>query len=327
MMGRFLKNNSGIALILTILIISLIVSLTLQFNTSMRSNVHAAANLRDGTRLSYVAKSGFNYALAALRQDASEGGVDSLHEVWADPEILSEDSAALFDEGRFEVQVLDHSARIQINHLVDDQQPQQFVTAQRDLLKRFLTQFDLEDEEAENIVNAIKDWIDSDDTDTDEFMRAESTYYLGLERHYVCKNAPIEFLEELLLIRGITKELFHGTEERPGIVQFLSPHGDGMININTAHPLVLKALSSEITDEMVENMLDYREDKERDLSSINWEERVGAGDVPVDNSLLTTSSGYFEIVSDGLKANMVKRIIAMVKRTGEEFDVLSWKIE
>ncbi|MBW1770943.1 MAG: hypothetical protein JRJ17_07275, partial [Deltaproteobacteria bacterium] len=49
-MARFLQNNKGIALILTILIISLLVSLTLQFNRSMRSDVHAAANLRDGIK-------------------------------------------------------------------------------------------------------------------------------------------------------------------------------------------------------------------------------------------------------------------------------------
>jgi len=326
-MARFLQNNKGIALILTILIISLLVSLTLQFNRSMRSDVHAAANLRDGIKLGCIAKSGFNYSLAVLLGDASEGKVDSLHETWADPKTLSENSASLFNQGRFEAQVLDHSARIQINSLVNDQQPQQFVPAQRDILKRLLTQFNLEDEEAETIINAIKDWIDSDSTDTDEFSRAENAYYQGLERPYACKNAPMDFLEELLLVRGITEELFYGNEEVPGIVDFLSPVGDGIININTADPVVLKALSAEITDEMVTNMLEYRDDEERDLSAINWNERVGVSDVPVENSLLATSSTYFEIISKGFKGAMAKQVTGMVKRTEQEFEVLSWKIE
>ena len=326
-MKTFLKNNRGMALILTILIVSLIVALTLQFNTSMRSDVHAAANLRDGIRLSSVAKSGFNYALAVLRQDASEGSVDSLQEAWADSKALSENSASLFDEGRFDVQIKDHSARIQINHLVDDQQPQQLVPAQRDILKRFLTQFDLEDEEADSIINAIKDWIDSDSAEADEFSPSENTYYEGLQRPYECRNAPIEFLEELLLVRGITAELFYGTEEKPGIVNFLSPHGDGLININTADPVVLRALSAEMTDTMVDNMVEYREDEERDLSAIDWNGRVGVSDVPVENSLLTTTSTHFEIVSKGSKGSMSKQVTGMVGRKDQELDILSWKIE
>jgi general secretion pathway protein K len=293
----------------------------------MRSDVYAAANLRDGIKLSYVAKSGFNYALAVLRQDTAEGDADSLQEAWADPKTLSADSASLFDEGRFEVQILDHSARIQINRLVDDQQPQQFVPAQKDLWKGFLTQFDLEDDEVENIINAIKDWIDSDSTDTDEFARAENTYYKGLQTPYECKNGPIKFLEELLLVKGITKELFYGTQERPGIANFLSPYGDGVININTADPVVLKGLSTEITDDMVENMLEYRNDKDKDLSAINWNERVGVSDVPVESSLLATSSTHFEITSGGFKGAMAKQVTGMVKRTEEGFEILSWKIE
>jgi general secretion pathway protein K len=314
------------ALILTILIISLIVSLTLQFNTSMRSDVQAAANLRDGIKLGCIAKSGFNYALAVLLKDASEGSVDSLHETWADPKTLSENSASLFNGGRFEVHVSDCWGKVQINQLVDDQQPQQFVPAQKEFLKRFFTQF-VEEEEAENIVNAIKDWIDSDDVDTNEFTRAENTYYRGLETPYDCKNSPIEFIEELLLIRGITKELFYGNEEKQGIATFLSPHGDGMININTADAVVLKALSSEMTDEMVENMIEYRDDEERDLSGINWNERVGVSDVPVEESLLTTTSNHFQIMSRGFMEDMAKRVTAMVERTGQEVFILSWKVE
>ncbi len=58
-MIRLIKNDKGFALILTILIISLIVALTLQFNISIRSELHAAANLRDSIKLGCIARSGF----------------------------------------------------------------------------------------------------------------------------------------------------------------------------------------------------------------------------------------------------------------------------
>jgi len=321
-MGRFLRNSSGMALILTILIISLIVSLTLQFNTSMRSDLHAAANLRDGIKLGYIAKSGFNYALAVLLED--DTGVDSLHDDWADPKILSENSAGRFDEGRFELKVSDHSGRIQINKLVNGKQ---YNENQRELLERFLKapEFGLGEEEVQTIISAIKDWIDDDDVMTGLYGAEGPGHYETLEKPYSCKNAPIEFLEELLLVKGITKELY----ER--ISPYLSPHGDdGKINLNTAHPLVLRVLSDETAEdpEMVENMDEYRNDEDNDLKSINWDDRVGMRGVNRDEELLTTSSTHFEITSKGFKEAMAKQVTGMVKRKiGEPIQILSWKIE
>jgi general secretion pathway protein K len=330
-MGRFLRNNRGMALILTILIISLIVALTIQFNTSMRSDLHAAVNVRDGIRFGYVAKSGFNYALAVLIQDASEGNVDSLHDAWTDSKALSENLADLFDEGRFELKVSDHSGRIQINNLVDGNN---YNSIQKDILTRFLQspKFGLEDEDVDNIVSAIKDWIDEDDDPTG-FGGAENSYYQTLDIPYSCKNAPVEFLEELLLVRGITKELFYGTKERPGIVSFLSPYGDGRINISTADSPVLRALlpveiSDEMKDEMVQDMLAYREDEDNDLSKTDWYKSVpGMDGVNIDPSLLTTSSTHFEITSKAFKDTMAKQVTGMVERKEDGFDIVSWKIE
>ena len=124
------------------------------------------------------------------------------------------------------------------------------------------------------------------------------------------------------------------------ISPYLSPHGDdGKINLNTAHPLVLRALSDETTEdpEMVEDMDEYRWDEDKDLKSINWDDRVGMRGVNHDPALLTTSSTYFEIVSEGQKRVedkegkmewlTVKRVTAMVQRKEGEFDILSWKIE
>jgi len=325
-----LRDNRGIALILTILIISLIVALTLQFNRSMRSNLHAAANLRDGIKLGWIARSGFNGALAVLYEDASLGNVDTLREPWAHARIFSEVSAFLFDDGRFLVEITDLSGRIQINRLV--KADGNYNEIQKGLLTRFLSsaEFDLDDEEVENIVDAIKDWIDNPDTDgVTGWGGAEDSYYQALTKPYPCKNAPLEFLEELLLVRGITKELFYGTEEKPGISLYLSAHGDdGKININTAAPLVLRALSDQIDEDLAEDMVAYREDEDNDLLDFTWYKRVpGMGDVSIPDDLLTISSTYFEITSEGLKGAMSKRIKGVVERKEGKLQVLSWKVE
>jgi general secretion pathway protein K len=325
-MVRFLKDNRGMALILTILIVSLIVALTLQFNTSMRSNLHAATNLCDGIKLGCIARSGFNGALALLYEDGSSGNVDTLHEDWAHIGIFSESSASIFGEGRFLVEITDLSGRIQINQLID--KDGKYNDTQKSLLTRFLNspEFGLDPEEVDNIVDAIKDWIDTD-SETTRFG-AENAYYQTLEKPYPCKNEPFEFLEELLFVRGITKELFYGTEERPGISLYLSTYGDDKININTAGPLVLRALSEQIDQDMAEDMAAYRENKDNDLSEPGWYKNVpGMSYVAIDQALLTTSSKYFEITSKGLKGAMSKQIKGAVERKEGVLKILSWRVE
>ena len=325
-MITILRDNKGIALILAILIISLIVALTLQFNTSMWTNLHAAVNLADGIKLGCIARSGFNGALAVLREDATEGDVDTLHETWAYSRTFSEASSSLFEEGRFLLDIKDLSGRIQINRLINEDGS--YNDAQKDLLMRFLSssEFGLDTEEAENMVDAIKDWIDSDNEVTR--FGAEDSYYQALEIPYPCKNGPFEFIEELLLVRGITKELFYGAGENPGISNYLSTYGDGKININTSDPLILRALSDQIDQDLVEEIVAYRMDEDNDLSDVKWYEKVsGTGDVTIPDGMLTTSSTYFEITSEGLKGAMSKSIKGIVKRKEETLQILSWKVE
>jgi general secretion pathway protein K len=326
-MVKLLKDNGGVALILTILIISLIVAVTLQFNMSMRSDLHAAANLRDGIKLGFIARSGFQCALAVLYEDAYENEFDSLHEAWAYTKAISSYSASIFEEGRFVVEIADLSGRIQINRLVKSQNdgPWDYDEDQKQLLKRFLSsqEFDLEPDDVDDIMDAIRDWIDPDDYQTD--FGAENSYYQSLEPSYSCRNGRFKELEELLLVKGITKELFYGTMEKPGISNYLSIYGDGRININTADPLVLASLSDEIDEERAQEMVAYREDEENDLSKIKWYETALDPSVNISTGLITTGSTHFEISSEGFKGTISKRVTGIVERKKKTLSILSWK--
>jgi general secretion pathway protein K len=348
-MGRLLKDDSGFALLLTILIVSLIVAVTLQFNTSMRSELHAAANLKDAIKLSCIARSGLNGVLAVLSED--ERSVDTLHEDWANTEALSAYSSAIFEEGSFKVLIIDHSGRIQINGLYDASK-KDYNDTQKLFLKRFLEydEFGLESDEIDEIISAIKDWIDGDHDETGIYG-AEDSYYQTLERPYYCRNAPLESLEELLLVKGITKELFYGTKEKPGISYYLTVHGsDGKININTADcrleelaferlekiprpPLILMTLSEYILGtDMVGDWKEYREEEKGDLSL--YTKYPGLSGLTGDQgdkakALLTTKGAYFEIQSEGFKEAMSKQVTAMVEmgQTPGQLKILSWKVE
>lgn len=93
----------------------------------------------------------------------------------------------------------------------------------------------LEPEAAGDIADAILDWIDSDDNH--RLNGAENDYYLALPVPYYCKNAPLDSIEELLLVKGVTPELYFGTAEHPGLVDFLTTVGESRImDLNSASP-------------------------------------------------------------------------------------------
>ena len=323
-MDRRLKENRGFALLLTILVISLIVPFTLQFNASMRSELFGAANLKDGTQLDQIARSGFQIALAALYEDLLDTEYDTLHEPWADPLALAPSS--LFEDGRFEVRVKDHSGRIDINRLVDENG--NVNPKQRDLLERFLSaeEFGLDPERVGDILDAITDWLDPDNEVTK--FGAEDSYYQSLDTPYACKNGPMDFLDELLLVKGITPDLYYGAEGRPGISNYLTTYGQGLININTADPMVLRALSEHIDQETAAAMVSYRDNEDNDLSKPDWYRSVRAMSSEVSiGDLITTTSQIFEINSVGYKGAMSKSVTGLVERKKDVLEVLSWKVE
>ncbi|MBN1276771.1 MAG: general secretion pathway protein GspK [Deltaproteobacteria bacterium] len=325
-MAGTLSDNRGFALILTVLIISLTVALTLKFNKSMRSDLESAVSLRDGIATGCIAESGFNCAVAVLSEDASKNSYDSLNESWALSKTFSHNSSFMFEEGRFIVEILDLSGMIQINQLID--KDGNYSTGQKELLTRFLKseQFGLDPEEVDDIVDAIKDWIDPDNEITG--FGAEDSYYQAMEKPYSCGNAHFLCLEDLLYVRGITGGLYYGTEEKPGISYYMTVHGDGKININTADPLILKCLSEEIDREMVEKMVEYRRDEDMNLNDPTWYSSVsGMSSIIIDPELVTTMSTYFKVISLGIKDNMSKQISTIVKREGVTLKILSWKKE
>ncbi len=332
-MFKILNNNRGMALLMTILIISLILIMTLRFNTSMRSSLTSASNLQNNIALDYMAQSIFNAARGILSVDAAESSFDSLQEDWANLGAASGYLSYFFQRGRGSINILDHSGRLQVNSLIMKKEDGWVVNEeQQNLWINLLSsaEFQLGEEEAAGIVEAVIDWIDEDD-EVLGFGGAESSYYQGLEIPYAPRNGPMEFIEELLLIRGITPELYYGTEETTGLATLVTPYGsDGKININTADPLVLGALSELIDPDMVESMLAYRDFADSELSNPEWYKSAPGfpGDVIIPPELITTSSIYFEIVTEVYMDKMRKKVSGMVVRgPGSKTELISWKTD
>ena len=314
-------NHKGIALITVILIVGILVAVVIELNRSSRADIYDAANLSDGIKLTYIAKSGF-YGAAALLKN-SQNSYDTLRDDWAKADLLSKQSTSLFTDGYFIANIEDEAGKIPLNKLVNGTE---YNPAIKEILIRLLGQpeFGLDERKAAEIVDAIKDWIDTDEEVTG--YGAESSYYASLDPPYEAKNAPLDCIEELLMVKGVTKEIFYGTKEKTGLAGYVTADSDGTININTAPKIVLRALSAAISVELADRMDEYRREEGNDLSNPQWYKQVpGMADVEISSGLITVRSNYFKIISTGKTKNMSQSINGVVMRSGQGVQIIKWR--
>jgi type II secretory pathway component PulK len=85
----------------------------------------------------------------------------------------------------------------------------------------------------EDVADAMLDWIDSDEQP--RAAGAESDYYSSLTPPYHSKNAALDSLEELLLVRGVTPQLLLGNDRnRNGQYDLDENDGTGALNLGWA---------------------------------------------------------------------------------------------
>jgi general secretion pathway protein K len=104
-----------------------------------------------------------------------------------------------------------------------------------------------------SILQPILDWLDAD-SDTRFPNGAEDAYYLKLDAPYRSANRPLSDISELLLVRGVTQEIYRVLAP---YLCALPTHTD--VNINTAPLPVLMSLSPHIDRRAAELIARARE--------------------------------------------------------------------
>jgi type II secretory pathway component PulK len=279
-------------------------------------------------------------ALAACAQarsilEADDHNLDCLDEPWFGWHELVQAEAAEKsiggNEGSWQVnwRLIDESAKINVN------------IAPADVL------LELECLE-EAAVASIMDWIDEDDVPNPD--GAENDYYSGLENVYNCKNAPIDNIEELLLVKGISLEMYYGynldegdnhlseTSEfidgvplnsAAGLCDLLTVYGDGRININTAPKQVLDAIPM-LSDAAVNEIISMQKGASRKFSSmddIQNNDNFNSADILLLDQIAKFNSNHFQL---HIKVRKKGRpfwceYIAIIERQEENTKILSWQ--
>lgn len=246
-----IRSEKGIAIIMVLWIVTILVALVISFSFLIRTEARSTIFFKEGVQKRFIAEAGMERAILEIfhRQTYREQAV-----VVEGNEVVRIDGrpyTGRMETGSYKFRLLSESGKIDINKMSD-------LTGI--VLKNLLLSLDVPQEKADIIVDSILDWTDSDNLR--RLNGAEDEYYLSLQVPYRAKNAPLDTLEELLLVKGITPDILFGNKEHRGIVQYLTIYGtSSKININAAPKELLMALPG-LTEETAKRIIDQRETAE-----------------------------------------------------------------
>ncbi len=235
---RFASRRDGTILLLVLVVIVLLSLSAYSFTTLMQTEREAAQLMTRQIQSKYLVDSGVDYTRLLLSYDdltiREKGGLWDNEEFQNVPVTLDQENDNSI--GRFTIVapnvddagnpeghrfgLTNESSKLNLNVLpILDNYPPGGVA--RQLLMAL-------PEMTDEIADAILDWLDEDDDVRD--FGAESDFYAGLPTPYRCKNGPMDSLDELLLVRGVTPELLFGKDiNRNGIIDQVESQSDTLL--------------------------------------------------------------------------------------------------
>jgi general secretion pathway protein K len=284
-MKKLKDNQRGIALMAVLWVLVLLIALATEFAFSMKMEVNTTRNYKEDTESYYLSKAGLNMAMAELFKEARFHSIHPEHgwitgnivkasaanestssprqedpdaeqtpvqeglgeeKIVQDFDIVNRTNIEL-ENGSITYTIRDENGKISIN------------SASKNILDKLLQLSGVEDKiERSTISDSILDWIDTDKNH--RLNGAEDDYYRKQSPPYHAKNGPIETIDELLKIRGITEEILYGSEEsddedkKTGIANHLTIYKVSTVNPNTASEEVLNIMfEAEQTNKILKN--------------------------------------------------------------------------
>jgi len=240
-------GEKGIAFIMVLWVMALLTILVTEFAYSMRTEVRAARNFKEEAEAYYLALAGINMAIAEILSEYDfnyQGEKSGVLFAKRDGTRMPLNREFPIGDGRVSYTIIDEESKININ------------VASRGMIWDLLRVTGIEIENRDVITDSILDWRDINQLS--QLNGAEDDYYLKLAYPYEAKDGNFDTLEELLLVNGVTPEVFYGINNVPldvfreekksafsneysGIAEYVTTTGTGLININTASEKVLEA--------------------------------------------------------------------------------------
>jgi general secretion pathway protein K len=313
-----LRTERGTALVLTLLVIITLAGLTLGFSGESGVELTLAGYTKDGTRAYQLARSGVNIALELLARD-EDFEMDTFNEDWRKfgSVPLGED---LLEEGvSFYGGMVDENSKININLLRNSQGE---IDEKREAqMRRLFRALGVK----EDLLNPVLDWLDADDIERQD--GAEGYFYQNLEEPYECANGPFLTVGQVFLVRGMREFDRFGEKKSKKLMDYLTIHSDGKININTAPKEVLESLGESMDSALAAAIVEYR--KEEDFESLDDLRKVPGMDDEVLAEIgewITVKSSAFSIEAHVNCNGAVASIRTIAQRQGNKAKLIYWQV-
>jgi general secretion pathway protein K len=350
------NRTRGIALVIVMIAIFVLSVMAAVFATSMKVETKLAQNANHDQELLWLGRSGVELARWVLSEQMTipNEPYDALNQVWAGgPGGIVESNSPLaglsldnyqVGDGTVSVKIVDLERKVNINT----------VNANPGELQQALTLMGVGADGISVISDSILDWIGPPASPRPS--GAESDYYQTLAPPYYAKNAPMDDLSELLLIRGIrdSPEIYWGgspTNRAParaqqklglvsspfevpdypfGLTNIFTALSIGRINVNTADVNVLQMLPG-VDETTAQNIIKQRSGPDgadgtaddTPLPSPNQITTAGAPAAAVN--LCTVRSATFEVHVTARLGDYHRDYVAILYRnTPTDIQILSF---
>lgn len=171
----------------------------------------------------------------------------------------------------------------------------------------------IEQNTAEELGNAVFDWIDEDDRPRGA-GGAESYYYASAEPPGRPANRAVVSVSELRWVKGMTKEIYEALKPHVSAL----PISQTTINVNTASLEVLRSLNANnelqpLRREEAERILEWRQ-KEGALSDLSLFKASDWATKNIDTRGLSFNSQYFQLTARTEFLSRVFRLSSILHR-------------
>ena len=358
------RGEEGVALILVLVFVVLLGAIVVEYTYETQVDASLAMAHHADFEAYVAAKSAVAKGMALLEADLQGldlAGPQDPRAQQVDPEAREYDCLTdvwaegipheAINDAVMRCSIRDEGGKLNLNSLIVDGSGTDPVV--ESALRNLFAAFDLE----EDPTDAIADWLDEDDDTRPE--GAETGDYSSLETPYVCKNGPMASIQELLLVRGITPELFFDCNREQSETDLIVEEGghpvslsdlltayinpldpEPRVNVNTAEPELLEAVLGSIESgnvAAVETIMETRLDDPfvsvADLRSRGVAAKQRKGKNPrAGSGILDVKSDMFLIRGDGRSGDTMVRIEAFVwrmpldARGNEAYKILDWRV-
>jgi len=252
--NRLGYKQGGFILIIVLGAVLALSALLFAFNQAARTNLNMADGLYRTEQLRNSAWAGLQIAVAAIRD------TDNIYADSRLVNLLTGENTFSIGDTSCSVTITEESGLLNVNRLKDE--GGQLDRKRIDQFLRLIDVLNRQENDSQRIgygiVPALIDWVDADDEATylpfvqHENVGAENGHYQMQDPPYSCRNEPMDTLDELQWVKGVTPDGFRRL--RP----LLTCMGDGRININAAPKPVIESLSERLDAALAQMIVNQR---------------------------------------------------------------------